>query len=158
MAAGDPRFRHPERFQLLKFREWIRRNKPAGWKGFTAEDLDLVIRVYGGDYGQDQSGCFALMELKYGRAGLGTSKRRLFGMIDALLRCADPEGHRYKGFFVVQYDDEDWDKANFTVNRRPLTREEFLEFLDLGTCGGLVIPGLWLKEEGQTSWSWVLDS
>jgi len=43
---NKPKFRHPDKFQVLPWREYIRQNLPSGAEGFVAEDLDLIIRNY----------------------------------------------------------------------------------------------------------------
>ena len=43
---NKPKFRHPDKFQVLPWREYIRQNLPPGAEGFVAEDLDLIIRNY----------------------------------------------------------------------------------------------------------------
>ena len=122
-------FRNPELFQVLPFREWMRKNLPSGSQGMVIEDLDLVIRVYGTNFGSDAVGKFMLIELKFKKSWIGQAQKRTFGQIDRLLRKADPDAKRYMGYFVVQYDDEDWDKAQFKVNRKRLPTETFKRFL-----------------------------
>jgi hypothetical protein len=144
MTPSKPTFRHPERFQLLKHREYIRRQLPAGSAGFVAEDLDLVIRHYGATYNLDDTGRLMLCELKYGRAPIDYAQRRTFGLLHQLLRQADPNRDRYLGFFVIHYDHPDWSLARFTVNGMPRTHAQFLDVLQGETAG---IPGLpWLPE------------
>lgn len=125
-----PVFRNPDKFQVLPFREWLRKNKPSGGQGYVVEDLDLVLRVYGSRYNQDAIGAFMLIELKFGSAYIRTAQKRTFGLIHKLLRLADPEAKRYAGYFVIQYDNEDWDIAGFRINRKKVTRQEFDNFLD----------------------------
>ncbi len=72
-----------------------------------------------------------MMELKYGRAGLSGGQVKTFGLIDELLRKGDPKQYRYKGYYLVQYDNEDWDLASFRVNGVPLTTDAFKAFLQL---------------------------
>ena len=127
--AGSPTFRNPQLFEELPYRRWIRAHLPWGRSGYVVEDVDMVVRVYGTAYVQDETGAFMLIELKYKRARMGYAQRRTFGLLHRLLRRADPNGERYKGFYLVQYDDEDWDKARFTVNGVKMSRERYAEFL-----------------------------
>jgi hypothetical protein len=90
--------------------------------------LDLVIRWFGQRYGFDATGTFMLLELKYGNASLGVPQEKLWRLIDGLLRRADPCQERYFGFYLVQYSDNDWDKASFRINYRPVSRIQFIEF------------------------------
>ena len=128
---AQPVFRNPDKFQILPFREWLRKNMPSGTDGFVVEDLDLVIRVYGPNFESDAEGKFILVELKYGMAWIGRAKKMTFGLIHRLLRETDSHRQRYLGFYVLNYDDEDWDKANFKVNGLILSKEELLDFFSL---------------------------
>jgi hypothetical protein len=142
MTPSKPTFRHPETFQLLKHREYIRRQLPTGSAGFVAEDLDLVIRHYGATYNLDDTGRFMLCELKYGRAPVDYAQRRTFGLLHQLLRTADPEKQRYLGLYVIHYDHEDWEQANFTVNGMAVSQERFIAFVQGETAGIPALPWL----------------
>lgn len=127
---STPVFRNPDKFQLLPHREWIRAHKPTGTQGYVVEDLDLVLRVYGRNYLTDDKGRIALVELKFGNSWIGYAQRKTFGELHRMLRAGDAE-NRYIGFFVIQYSDEDWDKAEFAVNKTTLSGDEFARFLSL---------------------------
>ena len=128
----QPVFRNPSKIQVLPFRDWLRANKPAGQQGYIVEDLDLVLRVYGTNFHTDATGKFIFIELKFRNAWIGTSKIKTFGLLDSLCRAADPDHLRYLGYYIVQYDNEDWDIANFRINKVNITREEFIDkFLNL---------------------------
>lgn len=128
---AQPVFRNPDKIQVLPYREWLRKNKPSGSQGCIVEDLDLVLRVYGINFHTDATGKLMLIELKFGNAWIGTSKIKTFGLLDSLCRIADPDRLRYLGYYVVQYDNEDWDTANFRINRTSVTHKEFVnKFLD----------------------------
>lgn len=124
-----PTFRNPDKFQVLPFREWIRNNMPSGRDGFVAEDLDLVVRLYGPRFHTDATGKFMLIELKHGNTQPAIAQQKTFGLIDALLRKADPEQKRYLGYFVVNYDNEDWNVSTFRINGKPVTLYELKSFL-----------------------------
>lgn len=124
-----PTFRHPDKFQVLSHREWIRDKCPTGSSGFVAEDLDLVVRTYGYGYGTDTLGQIMLCELKFCSCTLGRAQRMTFKLLDTLCRGNDPE-NRYKGYFLVQYPDEDWYKCDrFVVNNVHLSPDDFQRFL-----------------------------
>jgi hypothetical protein len=127
---SDHRFRNPDKLQQLPFRDWLRAGFPNGSDGFVVEDLDLVIRLYGPNYGSDRQGRFMLLELKHGTKPAGTSKLRTFGLMDHLLRQADPSAIRYRGFFIVRTNTDDWDQCdNFIVNGHDLGPESFRSWI-----------------------------
>jgi len=126
-----PTFRNPDKFQQLSFRDWFRKNKPSGKEGYVVEDLDLVLRIFGANFHTDATGKFILIELKFKNAWIGPAQKRTFSLINSLLRQGDPERKRYLGYYVVQYDNEDWDKASFRINRVKVTCEEFDKFSNL---------------------------
>lgn len=101
---------------------------PSGSDGFVVEDLDLVIRWFGQRYGFDSSGAFMLVELKFGNAEMGIPQIKLFGLVDSLLKKADPNRERYFGFYLIQYTNEDWDLSAFKINHFPISREQFIQF------------------------------
>lgn len=121
-------FRNPDILQVLPFREWLREKMPSGRDGFVVEDLDLVVRWFGRNYGYDSRGAFMLMDLKFGSAQLGIAQEKTFGLMDGLLRQADPDFERYLGFFLIQYTDEDWDRAQFRINFKGVTHQQFMDF------------------------------
>lgn len=121
-------FNNPDKYQVLPFREWLRENMPNGKDGFVVEDLDLVVRWFGQRYGFDSKGAFMLIDLKFGTSDLGVAQVKTFGLIDEMLRQVDPHQDRYMGFFLVQYDNEDWDLAEFKINYKAVTRQQFMDF------------------------------
>mgnify|MGYP001492292630 CR=1 FL=1 len=121
-------FNNPDKLQLLSFRKWLRNNMPKGRDGFVVEDLDLVIRWFGYNYGFDSVGAFMLIELKFGSAEMDVPQIKLWGLIDSLLRKADPERKRYFGFYLIQYTDDDWNVSGFRINKQSVTREQFVKF------------------------------
>jgi hypothetical protein len=125
-----PQFRNSDKLQVLPFREWLRTNMPTAHDGFVVEDLDLVIRWYGVN-GFGTEGVFMFLELKFWGYDIGLAQKKTFGMIDRLLRMADPKKEKYKGFFVIQYSDENWNNANFRINGKPANLSEFTEFLKM---------------------------
>ena len=142
MAA--PEFRHPDKVQLLLFREYLRQNMPSSSDGYVVEDLDLVIRAFQPSrpskfqFQTDDEGKFRLIELKYGNAWITNGQRRTFGLMDRLMRVGDPDRKRYLGYFVVQYSHEDWNLADFRINGKQVTRDVFHRFLlfeDIGILG-----------------------
>jgi len=86
------------------FREHFRDRWP-GPESCVVTDLDVVLRVYGRNLG-GQRGRFVLMEMKYGDTTSATGgQTRTFGLIDELLRQADPDQLRYRGLYLVTYVD-----------------------------------------------------
>jgi hypothetical protein len=130
-----PVFRNPDKFQVLLFRDYLRKHLPGGREGCVIEDLDLIIRLYGKQFNTDDDGKFYLFELKFGNARIGIAQQKTFGLIHRLLRMADPRRERYLGYYVINYDNEDWEYANFSVNGVKLSREEFLNFLQNKNVG-----------------------
>lgn len=125
-----PVFRNPDVLPLLGFREYIRNNFPSGPDGLVAEDIDLIIRWYGPNFGLDNNGQFILCELKNGlHEKVGLAQQMTFGLIHRLLKHADPNGRYYKGFYVINYTDEDWERASFKVNGQDMTLKELNRFL-----------------------------
>jgi len=122
---SDHVFRNPDKCQLLGFREYLRREFPGGSDGFVVEDLDMVFRVFGLRYGDDDNGRLRLVELKHGDATIGEAQRRTFGLMDSIMKRGDPCGRRYDGYYIVNYDDDDWSKANFKINGGAVGREKF---------------------------------
>jgi hypothetical protein len=87
---------------VQSFREHFRARWP-GPESCVVTDLDVVLRVYGRDLG-GALGRFVLMEWKYGDSTPATGgQTRTFGLIDELLRHADPEHLRYRGLYLVTY-------------------------------------------------------
>lgn len=120
----------------LPLRWFIRERCPGPADGLIVEDLDLVLRsTVTSDVGR-----FRLVEHKYGAAPLGTSKKMTFGLMDALLRVADPAGDYYDGWYVLRtrppepaedvtyLDGVD----SFQVNAARLTRDEFIDWASFG--------------------------
>jgi hypothetical protein len=119
--------------QHFPYRDWIRENMPSGEEGFIAEDGDLVMRLYGPKYGLDEKGIIYLVELKHDNqkgesSDFNGSQKRTYGLQDELMRAGDPTGKRYWGFYIIQYSEDDWNKASFKINYKPVSREEFLKF------------------------------
>jgi hypothetical protein len=137
-ATNDPR------------REFIRREMVNGAQGFIAEDLDLVLRVYGERFGTDYLGKFRLVELKSYTGTFNASQQKTLGLMDKMLK-ESPESFRYQGFYIVYSETIDWkirkdiedfdsfeeyeiyEKARIdeqiTVNGWDLTKEQFLKWM-----------------------------
>lgn len=114
---SDHRFRNPQFYQVLGYREAIREWMPNGSAGFVATDLDLVLRWFGPAYGTDAAGKFAFVELKHGSASLGTAQRMTFRLINDALRLADPTASRYVGFYVIKSSTDNWVECDdFCIN------------------------------------------
>lgn len=144
---SDTVFRNPDKFQVLPLREYIRQEFPRGSDGLVAEDLDLVIRHFGSNYGTDAKGRLMLIEQKHAGYGIGTAQQKTFGLIDELLRRGDPDGQRYLGYYLLNCVFDGMQPVfPVTVNGQELDREQFHEWLE----GALVVrgyfgPGGWGK-------------
>ena len=139
-------FRHPGLLQVLPWREWIRQEMPSGPEGLVAEDLDLVVRRF---THHDPVGRFMLVELKHGEVGLGKAQVMTFGLVDGLLRIADPEGWRYLGYYLLHYPGLDWEEcADFRVNGIPLSAGALKRWLGMEvTIPAYRFPPLSVNEE-----------
>lgn len=106
MAVVKPVFRNPDKVQVLPFREWMRDNLPTGKQGMVVEDLDLLPTMFGPLVGRayDADGLFMLVEIKNKGYRMSYGQKRLFGLIDTLLRFADPNAEYYLGCFTVWWD------------------------------------------------------
>lgn len=135
MDNEQPVFRNDDKFQRLPFRDWLRKRMPNGRAGYVVEDLDLVPRVYGPNYNEDDIGKFMLLELKYTSSWIGVAQQKTFGLIHRVCRAGDPARRRYLGYYVINYDNEDWDQATICINRQPVTMDQFREFMQLKDIG-----------------------
>ena len=113
-------------------------------EGYVIEDLDMLIRGFGPRFKAGELGYFREMELKFGSKWLTYGQIKTFGLRDYLMRKGDPQGLHYRGFYVIQYSDDDWYKAEFKVNRVPVDRETFDKFLLLEDIG---VPPLDFNDE-----------
>lgn len=103
-----PVFRNPDKYQVLPWRDWIRTVFPTGQEGFVVQDLDLIVYRFGSliHKKSDMYGKFILIEVKYKKHRLEFSQEVVFGLIDHLLRKADPEGNHYAGFYVLTWSEK----------------------------------------------------
>jgi hypothetical protein len=132
-------FWNPDKFEQRPERDFIRKHCPNGSDGLVVEDLDLLLRCYGPNYGTDAAGKFRLVELKHANAPLGTSKLKTFRLIDSLLAPSP----RYDGFYVVRTDSPEWETVPmFTVNQIDLEFEEFVDWLNFR----LAVPPMWREK------------
>ena len=101
-----PTFRNPDKFQVLPIREYIRNHCPGPRAGLVVEDLDLVPLIYGPLVGRHRNadGKFMLVEVKHPGFGLGYAQKRVFALVDRLLRKGDPAGDFYIGFYILNWD------------------------------------------------------
>lgn len=125
METAKPVFRNPDKLQVLPFREWMRLNLPNGKQGMVVEDLDVVPLLFGGlvNRSYNEHGKFMLVEIKSPGFGMTYAQKRLFGMMDTLLRFADPHEKHYMGCFLVWWDHED--NKPIAINLQPCTEIDF---------------------------------
>jgi hypothetical protein len=97
----------------------------------VVEDLDLLIRWYGKQFRQDDKGRFMFVEIKHGYADLSGGQTHTWSLIDWLLSKADPEHKRYRGFFLIQCSDEDWQEpgCQLRLNKHPIALGDLHHFL-----------------------------
>ncbi len=124
-------FRNPDIFQVQPHREFIR--KYCRTEGLVVLDLDLVLSSYAEGARQP----VALVELKFYKGGrfhyLTKGQEIVFGILDKLLRAADPTGEYYKGFYILHYDNEDWEnpRTRFWINGQRIDHQQLVAFLQL---------------------------
>jgi len=126
--VSKPIFRNPDKFQVLPWRDLLRDLLPPGREGIVVEDLDLVICRFGKREGRAYSddGKFLLMEVKYQNFRPNYAQRKVFGLIDRLLKKADPEKKHYIGYYVLHWWDDDHVKID---NGSDMTKEQLKEWL-----------------------------
>lgn len=118
--------------QELPLRAFIRRHCPAS---LVVQDLDLVLRVFAED---NPLGRFRLVEHKTAGAGLTNGQLMTFGVIDALLRLADPDAWYYEGFYVLATRRADIETlTEFSVNDVRLDRAQFIAWVSFD---GVSVP------------------
>lgn len=128
---SEHKFRNPDKIQKLTYRDFLRVHLPDSRSGFVAEDLDLLVRVYGANFDTDANGKFMLIEVKGKKGRIHRSKIMTFGMIDELLRKADPDRKRYLGYYVIQTDTPEWeDRSKFWLNGKPISCESLISFFE----------------------------
>lgn len=100
-----PRFRNPDKVQLLPERTWLRYYMPSGSEGFVAEDGDLIIDVFGNLVGREHSedGRLMLVQVKYGTAAMGYGQKRVYELMHRLMRRGDTGGELYRGCYIVHW-------------------------------------------------------
>ena len=116
---GNPHIRNEAHLDGSRcpIRDAFRDHCPWGRDGFTAEDMDGVVRFHGPNYNTDADGLFCFYEKKHGRAGLGWSKLRQMIMLDRMIRLS-PEAHRYLGFYIIRV----WQNGkSFSIDEEPQT-------------------------------------
>ncbi len=135
-----PVFRSVDKYQIHGYREYIRNHpqSPMPSDGYVIQDLDMMILGFGPRFKTDRKGRFIEIELKFGNKALTFGQISAFGLRDVLMRKGDPEGKHYQGFYIVNYDNDDWSLANFKVNGVSVSRATFDKFLLLE----LDAPGL----------------
>lgn len=131
-----PVFYHPDKVQVLGYREWIRQHLPTN--GLVAEDIDLILMQYGSLIGRQpiDDGRFMLVEIKAKNGWPDYAQRRVFHLMDRLLRKADPDRQYYLGYYVVHWNYE----ANepVAINRQQVSSEQFNQW----AIGQWTLPSL----------------
>jgi hypothetical protein len=105
-------------------RELMRQQFPApgAANGLVVLDIDMVLRVYGPNFGTDGEGRFILTEWKQGTANLSGGQLFTFKTIHKLMRRGDDAG-RYLGFWKINYsnasngDDDRFNPECVTIHK-----------------------------------------
>lgn len=109
----------------LPWRKWIRERLPRGPEGFCFEDIDGVAVLF--DPHTHTNRAFMLLEFKYWNVHLDRSQVETLQLLDGVLRAGDPQGHLYKGVYVVEWHKTDeFVRLNYV---QPLSHDRFREFL-----------------------------
>ena len=86
--------------------------------GVVVTDIDLLLRHYGPLANSDGIGTFRIMEQKHVKAPQHVGQEITFRLMHDLFRKADPDTERYKGFYLFEYEDPEWEDYSWvTVNR-----------------------------------------
>ena len=133
MHSLDFSHRWPTEEATFRLRELLRGNSfrvmPSGREGFVVEDLDLVLRWYGPNFGLDEYGRLRLVEVKRWDFGFDNAQLWTFGPLAAELADWD----RFDGLHLVQYSDSDHDAdTRYRIGvgscRTELSADEFLDW------------------------------
>lgn len=136
-----PVFRNPDTHQVLPLREYLRHKLPPGPAGCVVEDLDLLVRHFGTNYGLDATGRFMLIEQKHPGYFIEGAQVWTFRLVHDTLRKGDPNRERYVGYYVlnIAFDDDKNPIFPVTVNRSHVLEEDkFGQWLN----GALVLPSM----------------
>ncbi len=103
-------FRNPSSLEgLQRLRDLLRGHSPHimpmpnGQQGFVVEDLDLVLRWYGKNFGLDNEGRLRLCEVKYGQTPIAKAQKMTFKLLAAIIGKNHP---RFDGYFIIQTSDD----------------------------------------------------
>jgi len=122
-------FRNPDLYQELPWRRWFRGEFPEmpfpQVAGLSVEDIDLVTTLFGKhiDRNPRANGKFKIIEIKQGNAQMDYGQRRIYALIDGLLRKGDPDSYHYEGFYLMR-----WSPPRCSINNRHLDMDELTDF------------------------------
>lgn len=120
---NKPVFRNPDLYQVLPWRDWMRENLPGGGAGMVVEDMDIVLRRYGPLANWCRDGTISFIEVKTFSSFMGRAQEMTFGLIDRLMRKADPDEKYYKGYYVIR-----WNPPHYAINECAVTEDELKQF------------------------------
>lgn len=101
------------------FSEWLRKQPEISSEiGFITTDIDFLWRNY-------KTGKWMILEKKTH----GGIVERWQGEFLQLLDCLGVHDPLYKGVYLVRFENTTPDNGRVMVNKRLLTRQEFLKFL-----------------------------
>lgn len=144
IARVIPTFRNPDKYQVLKWRDWGRKNLPTASNGMVLEDLDLVALTYGAlvQRPNNADGKFRLIEIKEAHGEMGYAQKRVFGLMHKLFRQADPQREYYDGFYLVRWND-DFVIVNGTKMDMPQFKEWMIGKLPYSQCPLSLFDNRW---------------
>lgn len=122
-------FRNPDQYPELPYRKWFRGEFANMFfpqiPGISVEDVDLVVTLFGDliHRHSDEDGRFKIVEVKQGKAKMDYAQRRMYALIDRLLRQGDPGGEHYDGFYIMI-----WSPPECVVNNTRLSMVQLAEF------------------------------
>lgn len=108
-----PTIRHRHLLDAIgPVRDLMRNEFPTGGQGMVIEDLDMIMRVYGHEFGTDQKGRFAMLEFKLGMREMDDAQRNSFSLIDESVRTGC-NADRYEGFWLINFTTDDRGDVRF---------------------------------------------
>lgn len=148
---AKPVLRNEDIAPELAIRKYLRRTDEqprykTGTEGFVVEDNDLVIRLFGPEFGTDDIGKLMMLDEKYPGHDLGPAQIRTFGLQDWGLRRGLNE--RYMGFYVINIE---WGNDGFPVKGSVRVNDiEITDSMDLKRFfyGDLVLPSYDFVKKG----------
>lgn len=134
---------NPEMLNFQPWRKWLRGEIPSlpfpDTKEISIEDIDLVVTLLGSraDRPYIDDGKFRIIEVKQGKGQMDYAQRRMYSLMDRVLRKGDPDWRYYGGFYLLR-----WSPPECQVNYKRLSMDSLAKFF----LGELEILPLTSKE------------